>query len=325
MVDVRRLPKISVIVPVYCVEQYIEKCAESLFEQTLENIEYIFINDCTTDGSIRVLTECIERYPQRLPQTVIINLEKNGGLANARNEGFKRASGEYIISLDSDDYVEKDAYEKMLRLMVDGDYDIVMCNFRYFGDEDDRRVAGIKDWHPAEDAKQNIHSLLRREGLVNSVVWTKLVRSSIIKDSRTYKPRYDFAEDVPCSIQWYALASKVGFIDEPLYNYRLRGDSQGAPDKIIKCNINLCKNINDIKEFLKNQGIYGEMYDDLIWFHKFQDTLFQAVGTKKIVSLWKVNTFPLLSLIWSAPRKSFYRKIGETIKRLVCLMRSYKF
>lgn len=319
-----QMPKISVIVPVYCVERYIKQCAESLFKQTLLNLEFIFINDCTTDKSIDILKECLEDYPERKSQTIIIDLDSNGGVLNARDIGFKAATGDYIVSCDSDDYVREDAYEKMLRLMLDNDCDIVMCNVEYVGDVTDARLTSVKPWKPDPEAKNNIRSLLRREGLVNSVVWSKMVRSNIVKDDRVYKPIYDFAEDVPYSIQWYALASKIGFVDEPLYYYRLRGDSQGAPDKLIKCNINLCRNINDIKLFLKKQKLYDEMYADIMWFHKFQETLFRSVGTSKILQVWRVNTRPLLSLIWMSPNKSLYRKFGETVKSLFYLLSSFR-
>ena len=104
-------PKVSVIVPIYNVEAYIERCAISLFEQTLDDIEYIFVNDCTPDNSMMILSEVLSRYPQRKEQVRIINQPKNQGAAKAREDGIKEARGEYIIHCDSDDWVDKNIYQ----------------------------------------------------------------------------------------------------------------------------------------------------------------------------------------------------------------------
>lgn len=84
------MPKVSVIIPVYGVEKYIERCARSLFEQTLDDIEFIFVNDCTLDNSINVLETTLEEYPKRKSQVQIINFEQNQGAAKAREIGMKR-------------------------------------------------------------------------------------------------------------------------------------------------------------------------------------------------------------------------------------------
>ena len=111
-------PKVSVIVPIYGVEAYIERCAVSLFEQTLDDIEYIFVNDCTPDESMKILSHVLSRYPHRTDQVVIINQPKNMGAAKAREVGIKAAKGEYIIHCDSDDWVDKDMYFLMYQEAV---------------------------------------------------------------------------------------------------------------------------------------------------------------------------------------------------------------
>ena len=104
-------PKISVIILVYQTESYIKRCAKSLFEQTLNEIEYIFVNDCTKDKSIERLKEVVKDYPQREPYVKILNLEQNRGQAFARQYGIKHATGDYIIHCDSDDWITPDMYE----------------------------------------------------------------------------------------------------------------------------------------------------------------------------------------------------------------------
>lgn len=98
--------KVSVIIPVYNVEKYIEHCARSLMEQTLMDIEYIFVDDCTPDHSMEILQRVLTDYPERLESIRIIHHTQNSGLATVRNTGLQIAQGEYIIHCDSDDWVE---------------------------------------------------------------------------------------------------------------------------------------------------------------------------------------------------------------------------
>ena len=101
--------KVSILVPVYGVEKYIERCARSLFEQTYDNIEYIFVDDCTKDRSIEILQKVLEDYPNRKNQVKILHHEKNRGLSAARNTALDASTGDYLMHVDSDDYLRKDA------------------------------------------------------------------------------------------------------------------------------------------------------------------------------------------------------------------------
>ena len=112
-------PKVSVIVPIYNVEQYIEKCVRSLMEQTLVNIEFIFVNDCTPDDSMTVLRRVLKDYPARESQVTILEHKENRGVAAVRKKGMEVAIGEYIIHCDSDDWVEKNMYEKLLEKAIE--------------------------------------------------------------------------------------------------------------------------------------------------------------------------------------------------------------
>lgn len=122
------MPKVSVIIPVYNVEKYIEKCARSLFEQTLDDIEYIYINDCSSDNSMRILKEIISEYPDRLSQVTIINHDKNTGQSGARRDGMRIAKGDYIIHCDADDWVDREMYEEMYNAAIASNADTVVCD-----------------------------------------------------------------------------------------------------------------------------------------------------------------------------------------------------
>lgn len=119
---------LSICVPIYGTEKYIERCARSLFEQNAQNVEYIFVNDCTKDQAVEILQKVILEYPNLRDHIRVINHEKNLGLAGARLTGLQNASGEYVWCVDSDDYVEKNAVEVMLPYMLD-DYDFISFNY----------------------------------------------------------------------------------------------------------------------------------------------------------------------------------------------------
>ena len=121
--------KISIIIAVYNCEKYIEACVRSLFEQTLYDIEYVFVNDDTPDNSVTILENVIENYPTRKPFIKIINLERNGGVSNARRIGIENATGEYVIHADSDDWVDKDMYERLYLKAKETDVQLVSTSF----------------------------------------------------------------------------------------------------------------------------------------------------------------------------------------------------
>ena len=112
--------KVSVCIPIYGVEKYIERCARSLFEQTMtDDIEFIFVNDCTPDRSEQILLATLEDYPQRKKQVKILHHAENQGLTGARSTAVKAACGDYIIHCDSDDWVDPALYETMYRTAVE--------------------------------------------------------------------------------------------------------------------------------------------------------------------------------------------------------------
>ena len=119
-------PKVSIIVPIYGVERYIERCAVSLFEQTYPNIEYVFVNDATKDQSIEILDQVIARYPVRQKAVRIITHPQNKGISATRNTGLKAVTGDYIFYVDSDDYVDIHAIEKLVQCAEESKADIVL-------------------------------------------------------------------------------------------------------------------------------------------------------------------------------------------------------
>lgn len=121
--------KVSILVPIYGVEKYIERCVRSLFEQSFTDIEYIFVNDCTKDSSMVILNKLIKEYEEKKGSIKIINHEKNGGLAASRITALKNATGEFITFVDSDDYLPIHAIGILIKSAIEENSDIVIGNF----------------------------------------------------------------------------------------------------------------------------------------------------------------------------------------------------
>lgn len=117
--------KVSILVPIYGTEKYIERCTRSLFEQTYSNIEFVFVNDCTPDRSVEILKSILEKYPQQKSNTKIISHDKNRGVATARNTLLDNATGDYVMWVDSDDYIDKNAVKILIQKVVQTNADII--------------------------------------------------------------------------------------------------------------------------------------------------------------------------------------------------------
>ena len=132
---------VSIIIPIFKVRNFIERCVCSLFEQTLKDVEYIFVDDASPDDSIDILKSCIDRYPERKDQVIILTHEQNQGLPAARNTGLAVATGEYVFHCDSDDFVEKDMLEEMYKAAKTQDADMVYCDFYLSFEKNERYMS----------------------------------------------------------------------------------------------------------------------------------------------------------------------------------------
>lgn len=206
--------KVSVIIPVYGVEKFIRRCAESLFNQTLRDVEYIFVNDCTKDSSMSILQNVIAEHPEREAQVTILEHEANKGLAGARNTGLAQARGEYVFHCDSDDFVEATMLERMYLAAKAVDADMAYCDF-YISFEKNERYMGNPDYSTGEE--------LLRKGLLSGHtkynVWNKLVKRSVYVDNGlTFPEGHNMGEDMTM-IMVAACSKTVVHVKDALYHY----------------------------------------------------------------------------------------------------------
>ena len=218
--------QLSVIIPVYNVEAYIERCATSLFEQTLSDVEFIFVNDNTPDASIEVLDGVSRKFPNRQSHIKVVTHKQNMGLAAARISGIKMAQGEYITFCDSDDWVEPEMYEKMLERIIHTNSDMVYSN--YYVEYQHRQIRS--NLVQTSDIKAYCDMLLC--GILPSFAWIRLYRKSLFMNhlSDLYRVGVDMWEDVLMNTLLMPYMQNIAF--EPFAGYHYNQCNMGALTKV---------------------------------------------------------------------------------------------
>lgn len=202
---------ISVVVPIYGVEAYIGQCARSLLSQSWKDTEFVFVNDGTPDRSMEVLQSVLEEFPGR--DVKIVNKE-NGGLPQARKSGVEASSGDYIMHVDSDDWIVPGAIEKLARKAIETDADVIHYYVQKVKADGSSHISRDKDYgdpHLYQAQMLRFHS--------HGFMCNKLMKRSLYA-YELFWPRYNMHEDMVLSGQLLARAKTLVLIQEPLYLYR---------------------------------------------------------------------------------------------------------
>jgi len=212
---------ISIIIPAYNVEAYIEKCLNSIFSQTHENLEIIVINDGSTDNTAKIIT----RYASDSRLKYIE--QKNAGVSAARNAGIEAASGGYLTFVDSDDYLETDMYEKLYAAFKENNADMAVCNYNVI--YEDHSVAKYsKMRNETANIRDDVYGYFCKYcacSKPNNYIWTKLYKTDIVKKSGVRFENYKLGDDTLFNFKLLPHIRKVAFIEDGLYNYFQRSNS----------------------------------------------------------------------------------------------------
>lgn len=207
---------ISVVVPVYNVEEYLEKCVNSIINQTYKNIEIILVDDGSKDNSGKMC----DKLSQKDERIKVIH-KKNGGLSDARNAGIKIANGDYIGFVDSDDYIEEDMFETLYKLIKENNSDISIVSFNeiYNG-----KLIGVKNSKKLEKfTKIEALKELLIDNKIQSYAWNKLFKRKLFTNIEF--PTNKNFEDIATTLLLFEKANKVVLLEEPKYNYVRRDNS----------------------------------------------------------------------------------------------------
>lgn len=210
--------KVSIIVPVWGVEKWIERCVESLMQQTYDNLEFIFVDDCSPDSSVARLTQVINRYPNRLPQVTIMHNERNMGVGCSRRIATEHATGDVLMHVDGDDFVDNTIVEKLVNKMIETHCDIVECGFTEVADGSPQRNV-----LPAFCNSDNYLRLLLCQNMVHNGAWGRLMKRSLFTHHVNFVDGINYGDDyavIPCVY----LNTSRAVVSQPLYFYNVTND-----------------------------------------------------------------------------------------------------
>ncbi len=241
--------KVSVIVPVYNVEEYIEKCLESLVNQTLKDIEIIIVDDGSPDNSYKIISKYLKKY-----KNILYLKKENGGLSSARNYGLKYAKSDYIFFLDSDDFLKPNSLELLYNKAIEKKFDLTVSKTNFIFPEKEQIVdAGIN------------HDLLTKEDIKKNMIYLfpaacgKLYKRSVIKNLK-FKEGIWF-EDVEFNFRLYPLLNTIAYLDQDTVQYIQR---ENAITKTFNKRLfNYIDNFNGLVEYYKKNNYYFKYYEEL--------------------------------------------------------------
>ncbi len=233
---------VSIIIPVYNVEGYLQRSLESVINQTYENLEILVIDDGSTDQS----NEICDEYAKKDSRIRVLH-KKNGGVSSARNLGIELAKGDYILFFDSDDFLEKDSVEYMIQMFNhNNDVDLVIGNYAIkFDDGQEKKIDKIKKdkFMTNEEFYEIVHEML-------PVMANKLYRKSIIKEHNLRFPSLKVAEDLNFYLKYILFATNIFVINKVLYKYCIVKNSSSRTFDT-RC-LDTFYSFDDLKNFMKN-------------------------------------------------------------------------
>lgn len=314
-------PKVSVIIPIYGVEPYIERCARSLFEQTLQDIELIFVDDCSQDNSIAILERILKEYPERVPNTRILHHDKNKGLPIARHTGLLEARGEYIIHCDSDDWVLPETYQTLYFKAKETVADVVVFDI----EETDgviglRRIVGARTTD-INQFKKDMMYMRSSWSLIN-----KLFKRNVYDIVIEY-PQVGVGEDMALTLQLISACSTMAYISTPFYKYYVvnpRSMTHNISEiKALRRYEQDKANAEIVLRFYDRQNLIDPEFNDALNYLKWsvRKPIWGLIHKRKYFKLWK-NTYPGVErrLLKS---QNVTRK--EKIQMLLSYLRLYPF
>lgn len=255
--------KISLIVAAYNIEQFITRCITSLINQTFENLEIIIVNDGSTDNTLHIIDEL-----KKSNKNIKVINQENRGLIEARKTGFENSTGEYILFVDGDDWLERKAVEILYTNAIKENADIVLFNAFNSYDDGTRTNFNTFNINSIDEIKKDILKALFLDNVL-PVVWAKFIkRSFIIENNIKFPKDISYGEDLAFVSKLFMNKPSITLIDDKLYNYfqRTGSISRSTSEKILEVD----KALSIIEDELKTKGIeadYKEEFNKLVYRH----------------------------------------------------------
>lgn len=253
--------KVSILVPFYNVEKYVGRCVESLFTQTYQNVEFIFVNDCSPDRSMDVINESIEKH-HITDKCKIISHTTNQGICASRNDLLDNATGEYILFIDSDDYIDSDMVELLIEAAVRDNADISGCG--YIEEYDDHSVEMPQVY--TNDYVQMLKAITVLT--LKGVMWKLLIRKSILDDNNIrFMPEKNMVDDYLFCCQVFYYSHRFTGVDRCMYHYIQFNPNNYSQRTFYNIN-HQAEAIRETEKFYKEKGVYDLVKNEL-YIRKF--------------------------------------------------------
>lgn len=249
------MPLVSVLVPIYNVEEYLDQCLKSLTMQTLEDIEIICINDGSTDNSSRILQKYVKKYSN----FIVIN-KKNSGYGDSMNRGLEKASGEYIGIVESDDFIESDAFEKLYKLARETRADIVKANYYYHSKNGDvlHRVVKNQKLNTPLSLADDDSIFLEEPGIWSAIYRRDFLNKNKIRFRTTPGASY---QDTGFHFKSFCAAKRIVYTDKAYLHYRT--DNASSSVKSLEKINYVVEEYADIERYIRNLNLPAEVISTL--------------------------------------------------------------
>lgn len=246
--------KISIIVPIYNVEDYLECCIDSIIEQTYKNLEIILVNDGSTDSSLNIC----KKYAKKDKRIIIVD-KVNGGLSDARNAGLEKATGKYVMFTDSDDFLMIDAVEKLYNGIKEHNVEFITANFIFVNNDGTpwKKPMFSSKFNEGEISIDEYHQSFY---LMNSGVWNKLFKKEFLDKNKLKFQVGMPAEDAIFTTLAFLKAKKSYYLKDIVYNYRQRDTKKNNLSISFNCSVDYFKGISKAYKIVyKNFEKYNQM------------------------------------------------------------------
>lgn len=310
--------KVSVVVAVYNISPYIEQCLRSVYQQTLDGIEIVIVNDGSTDNSLEIIQKVLE---EEKSNTIIANIitQPNAGLSAARNTGEKHAQGEFLHFLDGDDWLDKDMLKEMYDAAIKNKAEVVICDYkRCYADRVEEVTGGNIPAVVQVNEKEGLRLFF--DGKIVIAAWNKLFLTSFYRRYNFKFPSDVWFEDIPLTLL-IAKSNAITKIDKPFYNYRQR---EGSIMKTLSLKtLRKVDLVNNIEKYIMEKGFYASLfanfqrfYCELIILQVINDTIKNGRQEKNIrdeiiyKTLGMASTKKYLQKIFLNPNISVKHKVG---------------
>lgn len=236
--------KVSVIVPVYNQEKRLHRCMDSLVNQTLNDIEFIVINDGSTDGSLEIINEYKKKYPKKIK----VITRENRGISATRNEGLSVAKGKYIGFVDSDDYIELDMYEKLYNKIEQEKCDIVICNYKMFYENSDEVIYKNLNLKFKNTTLDKMPNLVYK---IDYSPWNKIYKRELWNGVEY--PLNTKYEDLEAVLKVFVKAQSISYVEDYLYDYlqNPKGETSTVNNRVY----DIYKILSNLKKTFENTSV----------------------------------------------------------------------